>query len=249
MAYGKTPVGLSSYETLAGDIAAHVPATGTILDLACGDGYLLHVLARRFPRARLIGIDMSPEELAAARERMAGRAELQLANARALPLEDGVCDAVACHMAFMLMDDAPSIVSEVARVLRPGAVFAPVVNGGRTTDPVFSAFLRALWEAERLDELAPLPIGDPRTQDPRAIQDLFEDHFSRVDVAEYELRLDGTPDQVRASLLGFYNLQRLSTASSITLQERLDEQIVTSASADGIVPLSLPLRRILAIRK
>lgn len=249
MAYGKTPAGLSSYETLAGDVAAHASDAATILDLACGDGYLLQVLARRFPRARLVGIDMSPQELAAARERMAGRAELQLANARALPLEDGVCDAVTCHMAFMLMVDAPSVVSEVARVLRPGGVFAAVVNGGRTTDPVLSAFLRALWEAERVDELAPLPVGDPRTQDLPTIHELFEDGFSRVDVAEYELRLDGTPDQVRAALLGFYNVHRLSTASSVTLRARLDEQIVTSATADGTVPLSLPLRRILAIRK
>ena len=225
-----------------------MPLAGTILDLACGDGYLLQVLARRFAQARLIGVDMSPQELAAARERMAGRAELQLANARALPLEDGVCDAVACRLAFMLMDDAPSVVSEVARVLRPGGVFAAVINGGRSEEPVLRAFILAMRDVESDEAIAPLLIGDPRTQDVAAIRDLFEDDFSHVDVTEYDLCLNGTPDQVRSVLLGFYNLHRLSTAGNISVQERLDAQIVQSTLADGTVPLSIPMRRILAIR-
>ncbi|MFP2957491.1 methyltransferase domain-containing protein [Myxococcus sp. 1LA] len=57
----------STYELLA----AEVPQEGrpvTVLDLACGDGYLLELLAlREAPRPRLVGLDMSESELAQAR--------------------------------------------------------------------------------------------------------------------------------------------------------------------------------------
>ncbi len=234
---------------LAGDVAALAPSAAAILDLACGDGYLLQVLARRFERARLIGIDMSPEELASARERLGERADLQLANARALPLEDDACDAVTCHMALMLMDDAPAVLAEVARVLRPGGVFAAVVNGGRSTDAVLSAFITVLREVEQAENLALLQIGDARIQDPVALSELFAREFSDVEVRDEVLGLDGTPEQVGAALLGFYNLHRLSTHGSALIKDRLQAQMRDSAAADGTVPCSMPLRHIIAVKR
>lgn len=249
MAYGKTPAGLSSYETLAGDIAARIPGARTILDLACGDGYLLQALSRRFPDARLIGIDISPEELASARERLGTRADLQLANARALPLEDGACDAIACHMALMLMDDAESVITEAARVLRPSGVFAAILNGSHSTDPILGAFTKTLRDAERSEQLPPLSIGDPRIHKDDDLHTLFAEAFAQLEVQDFELNLTGTPDQVRAALLGFYNLHRLSTAANIDVRDRLDAQIASTKSQNGTVPLSLPMRRILATKR
>jgi SAM-dependent methyltransferase len=106
----------SSYDALA----ARVPAdASSLLDLACGDGYLLERIAALLPGARLTGIDMSAAELAAAGSRLQGRAALHEGRAQELPFADASFDAVTCHMAMMLMDDAPAVLAEVRRVLRP----------------------------------------------------------------------------------------------------------------------------------
>lgn len=75
--------GRTSYEV---PVEALAP-TGRVLDLACGDGYLLAMLERR-GRADLVGVDRSVHGLAAARERLGPGVELVGDDARALSLLD-----------------------------------------------------------------------------------------------------------------------------------------------------------------
>ena len=98
-----------------------MPAPGRLtLDIACGEGRLSRELTLR--GHRVIGVDSSPSLLAAARE--AGSAgELLLADAAAIPLEDGAADLAVASMALMTVDDVPAVVGEVARVLEPGGRF------------------------------------------------------------------------------------------------------------------------------
>ena len=53
-----------------GDLVARVGATSprVVVDLGCGNGPLTLTLAQRWPQARVIGVDHSPEMLAAARD-------------------------------------------------------------------------------------------------------------------------------------------------------------------------------------
>ncbi|MCP4807340.1 MAG: methyltransferase domain-containing protein [Proteobacteria bacterium] len=53
-----------------------LPAQGTVLDPACGDGRWLEAVHRRNPALELIGWDIAPQAVAAARERLGDRAEL-----------------------------------------------------------------------------------------------------------------------------------------------------------------------------
>jgi ubiquinone/menaquinone biosynthesis C-methylase UbiE len=234
---------------LAGDIARLGHPPQTILDLACGDGYLLSLLAQRFSSTRLTGIDMSPEELAAARERLQNRAELQLAHAAALPLEDGSCEGITCHLAFMLMEDATVIVKELARVLVSGGVFAAVISGARPTDPVRLAFGSVLQEVEAAEELPPLLIGDPRVQSASDLHEIFDEHFAHFELEDLTLALDGTEEQVRGALMGFYNLHRLSAEGYARVEDRLNSAMRDHARSDGTIPCSFPVRHIVAFRR
>lgn len=107
--------------------AQHVPAAGTVLDLACGSA----PLADRLPGHRYLGVDLSAAELAAAGGRGAPVAR---ADARRLPLADGSVDAVVMSMALMLVPLHETL-CEVRRVLRPRGVFVATVPHNRPLPP------------------------------------------------------------------------------------------------------------------
>lgn len=101
-------------------LAALLPADWTVADLACGAGT---VSARLAPHvARVVAVDNSPEMLAAARRRLAGRrnVELHAGDLAALPLPDGGCDAALMLLALTHVEEPAAALAEMARILRPG---------------------------------------------------------------------------------------------------------------------------------
>lgn len=87
------------------------------LDLGCGNGRHLPVLAERYGRP--VGCDASRELLSLVPDRFATvRGDLN-----ALPLEDGVADAAVCIAALHHLPDRETrlgALAEIARVLAPG---------------------------------------------------------------------------------------------------------------------------------
>jgi len=96
-----------------------------ILDVACGAGAFLKDLAAAFPRARLAGADLSPAYLQEAARQTPGAVLVQ-ANAERLPFADASQDAVTCVYLFHELPPRvrPAVAAEIARVLKPGGLFA-----------------------------------------------------------------------------------------------------------------------------
>src|SRR5512139_1413950 len=96
-----------------------------ILDLATGTGWTSRSVARR--GAEVVGADIAADLLAAARER-AQREQLtidyRLADAEALPFEDGQFDAVISTFGIMFAGRPEGAAAELARVCRPGGRIA-----------------------------------------------------------------------------------------------------------------------------
>jgi ubiquinone/menaquinone biosynthesis C-methylase UbiE len=90
-------------------------ATGRTLDLGCGTGRNLPLLAG----TRSIGLDPSWSSLRRARRRAAGVALVQ-GSAEALPFRDGVFDTVVSGLVLCSVPDPARGLAEVRRVLRPG---------------------------------------------------------------------------------------------------------------------------------
>ncbi|MER6046113.1 class I SAM-dependent methyltransferase [Streptomyces sp. NPDC001793] len=83
---GRAPDGRSSYEILRDRVAG----SRRVLDLGCGDGLLLELLARTDGR-QLAGLDLSAESLRLARRRpQLSRARLEQGRAQDLPFPDAV---------------------------------------------------------------------------------------------------------------------------------------------------------------
>jgi ubiquinone/menaquinone biosynthesis C-methylase UbiE len=96
-----------------------------VLDLACGSGAFLADLAIAFPRARLIGADLSLAYLQEAR-RHCGAQRIVQTNAERLAFADASLDAVTCIYLFHELPPKvrPVVAREIARVLKPGGLLA-----------------------------------------------------------------------------------------------------------------------------
>lgn len=107
-----------------------VPPPGrATLDLGCGEGRVGAELRRL--GHRVVGVDSSPGMVAAAAELI----EAVVADAAALPFDDGAFDLVVAFMSLQDMDDLGAGVREAARVLEPGgrlcfANLHPIASAG-----------------------------------------------------------------------------------------------------------------------
>jgi arsenite methyltransferase len=100
-----------------------------VLDLGSGGGIDVLLSARRVgPSGKAYGLDMTDEmlDLARANAREAGVENTEFVNGyiEELPLADASVDVVISNCVINLSADKPRVLSEAARVLRPGGRFA-----------------------------------------------------------------------------------------------------------------------------
>ncbi len=113
---------------LAEDKRASIEAMGVQpgdagLDVGCGIGDEVRLIAERVgPSGRAVGVDISEDLLAAARERTSGgaAAEFVAADAHSLPFAAGEFAAARVERALQHVADPAGVIAEMARVVRPG---------------------------------------------------------------------------------------------------------------------------------
>lgn len=96
-----------------------------VVDCGSGSGVDTLIAARLAgPEGRAIGVDMTPEMLARAREAASAaglaNAEFRRGYLEALPVEDGWADVVISNGVLNLVPDKARALTEMGRVLRPG---------------------------------------------------------------------------------------------------------------------------------
>jgi AhpD family alkylhydroperoxidase len=100
-----------------------------VLDLGAGGGFDVFIGGRKVgPTGRAIGVDMTPEMLAKARQNIAtyrertglDNVEFRLGEIEHLPLADASVDVVISNCVINLLPDKPHVWREIARVLKPG---------------------------------------------------------------------------------------------------------------------------------
>jgi len=113
-------------------VDAVAPQAGErILDVATGTGMVAAELRARAD-CTVVGLDQSPQMLAAARTRFASdgaRVELIEGQAEELPFAGESFDALTFTYLLRYVDDPPSTMKELARVLRPGGRIASLEFG------------------------------------------------------------------------------------------------------------------------
>ena len=121
------------------------PDAHRVLDAATGTAAVAIELAGSSPDRTVVGVDQSPEMLAAGRERIArgglsDRIELREGRAEDLPVGDAEFDAVTFTYLLRYVDDVPATLRELVRVVRPGGTVALLEFG------LPRGVWRPLWE-------------------------------------------------------------------------------------------------------
>jgi SAM-dependent methyltransferase len=233
-------------------LAERVPNTGSptnVLDLGCGDGELLSLLAARDQAGlTLTGIDLSPAELAVAAERLGGRARLIEARAQALPLPPASVDIVLSHLALMLMDDVEAVVESIRRVLKPGGELACIVWGRMIQGDAFELLARTIREAILGEGVTGHRMGDARTATPEGLSALFGAGFAAVEVADLTIRRRATPESIWDGLFPNYDLDLLSPSGQEALRAAFLTKSASLVDGNGIIDCSIGLRSLTARR-
>lgn len=102
----------------------HIGPDSYVLDVGCGAGATPAYLARHVG-CRVVAVDLREGMIARARERgrrerVGERVEFRVADARDLPFEDCLFDAVLCESVATFVEEKQQVVNELVRVLKPG---------------------------------------------------------------------------------------------------------------------------------
>lgn len=169
------------------------PPGATVLDLACGTGFVAREAAPRVGgEGRIVAADISPEMLAIGRNRGAAEGaaiEWMELDATTAIFPEGHFDIAYCQQGLQFLRDRPAALDRVRHALARGGRFVAATWLGLEHQPLFEAF--ATIEARHLATIGigfeqitrPFSFGDPE-----ALRALLEEAgFDRVAVARHDL--------------------------------------------------------------
>lgn len=175
-----------------------------VLDVACGTGAVTRLLADHVgPRGRVVGLDLNPGMLAAART-VAVRPNLEWmeGSAQAMPLPDSAFDVVVCQQGLQFFPDKARALAEMHRVLAPGGRLGLAVWRSIDHCPGYLALQEIL--ARRIGRekamLPPFAFGDGEAL--RALVSQAGFRQVRIHVEIHSVRFHSAEHMVRAVVGG-----------------------------------------------
>jgi ubiquinone/menaquinone biosynthesis C-methylase UbiE len=197
-------------------MASAAPARGLAWDCACGSGQATLDVAARF--TRVIATDTSQQQLDMAEDRP--NIEYRCEGAEHSTLPDHGVDLTLVAQALHWFDHA-AFFAEVARVSRPGALFAGVTYNRLEIDPAVDAIVDELYSHTLAGFWAP---------ERRLVEEGYRSipmPFARVEAPPLAMEARWTADQ----LLGY-----LHSWSAVATYKK-------QRGSDPVAPLETPLRR------
>lgn len=134
------------------ELARRIPGERSVLvaDIAVGTAEVAMEIARRRPRASVLGLDFTPAMLEVGleklrKQRLDGRVRLAAGDARRLPLPDCCADVVTISFGIRNVQERAQALAEFRRVLKPGGKLL-VMEFSLPDNPLVRALYRLYFD-------------------------------------------------------------------------------------------------------
>lgn len=207
-----------------------------VLDLGCGNGFFLEPVAEIVTRGRLVGVDVAPGVLDAAKRRSTERGisvEWLEGSADDLAMfETESFDRVMANYMMHYVPDIEGALSEVRRLLRPGGIFVLATDSVSTMAEMYDAHFEALKRLGWPDRyFKKSPKGRFSLEVGRA---MLEQVFSSVSIREYGdvLRIDNVDAFMEFYAVGnnYCSARSMHDGASDAELARLHEEVERSVA-------------------
>jgi trans-aconitate 2-methyltransferase len=147
------------------DLLSRIPAAApeTVIDLGCGAGNLAPLFLQRWPTAKLLGVDSSPEMLAKARADSPGASFEQGDVATWRPKQP--VDVLYSNATLHWLDGHDALIPSLLASVKPGgwlAVQMPRNFGAPSHTTIVDAIEQGPWRAKLEPHLRRRPVAEPQ---------------------------------------------------------------------------------------
>lgn len=223
--------------------AADAQAPAVVVDLGCGPGSAARAMQARWPKARVLALDLALPMLQSQAD--AGGLARRLArllpgtgapmpvrlcaDARALPLADHSVDLLFSSLCLQWVEDLPAVFAGFRRALRPGGMLVVSTFGPDTLFELRSAFAAA----DAVPHVSPFAsiaqFGDALIaagfRNPVLDRDELVTHYDDLPALMRELRAIGATNALRARRHTLTGKARFAAASAAYDAFRTDARL------------------------
>lgn len=234
---------LESLDYYAEGRAADAQAPAVVVDLGCGPGSAARAMQARWPKARVLALDLALPMLQSQAD--AGGLARRLArllpgagapmparvcaDARALPLADHSVDLLFSSLCLQWVEDLPAVFAGFRRALRPGGMLVVSTFGPDTLFELRSAFAAA----DAVPHVSPFAsiaqFGDALIaagfRNPVLDRDELVTHYDDLPALMRELRAIGATNALRARRHTLTGKARFAAASAAYDAFRTDARL------------------------
>lgn len=224
--------------------AAEAQAPAVVVDLGCGPGSAARAMQARWPKARVLALDLALPMLQAQADAGGGLARRLArllpgagaptparvcADARAVPLADHTVDLLFSNLCLQWVEDLPAVFAGFRRVLRPGGMLVVSTFGPDTLFELRSAFAAA----DAVPHVSPFAsiaqFGDALIaagfRNPVLDRDELVTHYDDLPALMRELRAIGATNALRARRHTLTGKARFAAASAAYDAFRADARL------------------------
>ena len=196
-----------------------------VVDLGAGPGRASAAMRKRWPRARVVALDLALPMLREAKSRSGWWRPFDrvCADVRALPFAEGSVDVLFSSLCLQWIEDLPAVFAGFRRVLRPEGVLLVSTFGPDTLYELRDAFAHA----DAVPHVSPFAaigqFGDALVhagfRNPVLDRDTYTTHYPDLPALMRELRAIGATNALQTRRHTLTGRIRFTTAAQVYAQE------------------------------